>query len=191
MMNSKHSVPYQNNEASQFEAISLPYLRKEFCMLILLPYSNITLKTLVDTLKPEDHQQLIKDISSNSKYTYVDYKIPRMKLKWSQSINQRIIELGAGSIFGSAELANMVAETQQLAVSDVTHAAEVEVDEDGTIATAVTTIQVVRTSLQLNFDEPVKFYVNRPFIFSIFHPSTGISLFTGIVHNPGQDAFNS
>ncbi|XP_065215768.1 serine protease inhibitor-like [Planococcus citri] len=181
LMSQTGYVPYFKCDDSKVEAINLPYEKKEFSMLIILPYQNNSVSAVIDAYKPEYHQHLLN--GTNWKNEYVDYKIPRLKYGWSQSINQHVIKAGITKIFGSAELDNLVENPASLQVSDITHATEIQVDEDGTIATAATSIGVTRTAQQLKPD-PIKFYVDRPFVISIYHQKTGAILFTGIVQNP-------
>ncbi|XP_065215769.1 leukocyte elastase inhibitor A-like [Planococcus citri] len=182
LMNQKGYVPYFKSDDLKIEAISLPYENKEFNMLIFLPYQNHSVSAVIDAYKPQYHQQLPQGVKWNNEY--VDYKIPRLKFGWSQSINNHVIKAGITKIFGSAELDNLVEENaSNLRVSDITHATEIQVDEDGTVATAATSIQGVRVSLEFRPD-PIKFYVDRPFVISIYHGPTSMILFTGIVQNP-------
>lgn len=182
MMNDEDDIPYIKDENLQFEAISLSYKRNEFNMVVILPYQNNSLKALADNLKPEHLQQTIKEISSGSRANErVRYALPRFKFGWSQSIKKHLIESGIEKIFGKAQLGNMIENTANFTVDDINHAAEIEVNEVGTVASAVSIGRVIPLSLP---PEPVEFYVNRPFLFTIYRQETGIILFTGIVQNP-------
>jgi serpin B len=66
----------------------------------------------------------------------------------------------------------------KLAVSDVLHAATLEMDEVGTVATAVTAIGVRVTSAPV-MDEVKEFKVDRPYVVAIVHDGTGEVLFLG------------
>lgn len=61
------------------------------------------------------------------------------------------------------------------------HAAEIEVDEEGTKASAVTTVVVFQ---KRKIFQPIKFHVNRPFIAFLYHRPASTILFTAIVHRP-------
>lgn len=178
-MSKNESVPYVSNKDLKFEAISIPYVYGEFSMLIILPNRDQSVKTLVNSLKSEQ----IAEIITSLKLTYVNYQIPRMKFRWSQDINEALVKLGVKQMFSSAELGNMV-DLNNVQVSKVTHAAEIEVNEQGTVASAVTTIQLVPYSGKFYTSPPIPFHADRPFLFSIYHRDTGIILFTGAVQNP-------
>ncbi|XP_065215757.1 uncharacterized protein LOC135842293 [Planococcus citri] len=181
MMNHPEYVPYWKNDTLQFEAISLPYKDNEFSMAVILPNRNKSISDLIDDLKPEHQHQLIREFQSKTEYVY--YKIPRFKFAWTRSINNYVMKLGMSRIFQVAEMNNLVNSCEPVKISEINHAAEIEVDEQGTIASAVTDIRAVPVSAG-DFPEPITFHVDRPFLFWIFHQKTGIILFSGIVQNP-------
>lgn len=183
MMNTKGRIGYINNPSLYFEAINLPFISREFSMLIILPYANHSLSTLVNSLTPEYYEQLTKEIVCNR--ISVDYKIPRLKLKRSQSLNRNLIKLGVQRLFGyNAELDNFIGGERQVAISNVIHLADIEVNENGTTSATVTSTILREAPGKKNASELIKFYVDRPYLFSIHHHSTGVSLFTGLVQNP-------
>jgi serpin B len=67
-----------------------------------------------------------------------------------------------------------------LYISEVKHKTMVEVNEEGTVAAAVTSVGISTTSMPLNFI----FKVDKPFIFVISEKSTGAILFTGRIMDP-------
>ncbi len=89
-------------------------------------------------------------------------------------------------MFDKAELDKMAVFKKDVAVSKVTHAAEIEVNEEGTVASAVTAVQVVLTSLPYHPNPPIPFHADRPFLFSIYHRNSGVIMFTGVVQNPNN-----
>ncbi|XP_065219527.1 leukocyte elastase inhibitor-like [Planococcus citri] len=180
-MSANKLIGYVNNKDLKFEAISLPYLYGDFAMLIVLPNRDQSVKTLVNSLKPEQ----ISEIVSSLKRTDVIYQIPRMKFRWSRDINDILTKLGVKQMFNNAELGNMM-DLNNILISKVTHAAEIEVNEEGTEASAVTTIEIALFSAQKEpiRRSPILFHADRPFLFSIYHRDTGIILFTGVVQNP-------
>jgi len=59
-----------------------------------------------------------------------------------------------------------------------------QVDEEGTIALAVSLEMGPTSGLGDDTSEPLEFIVNRPFIFFIFDEDTGTILFMGRVLDP-------
>lgn len=74
-----------------------------------------------------------------------------------------------------------------LRVSQVRHRAEIEVDEEGTTAAAVTSPAYSSTS-PIYRDSPlvVEFVANRPFLFAIVEYENGEVVFLGHVLDPSQ-----
>lgn len=180
-MNNKKDIPYSNNPTLRYEAISLQYYGNELAMFLVLPYANQTLKNLSSNLNPANLRQLIEDTMDN--YTHVQYKVPRMKFKYNRKLNDDLSQLGVKSLFDHPKLTNMVT-TSDMKVSEIVHAAEIEVQEKGTVATAVTTLSFVPLSLPLPPVEPIPFHLNRPFMFFIYHFETKVILFSGFVYKP-------
>lgn len=179
MMAKTEEVLYINLRELQLEAISLPYAGGDASMFFVLPYQNQTLDNVVSSLNGTYLQQIVK----HSKSKYVNFKIPQMKYKWTNKIKDQLVELGVKELFSeNAKLNNMV-KNMLLKVSDVTHAAEIEVNERGTEASAVSVIEFEYYSGK-NYPKPVNFHVNRPFLFAIHHQKTNTVLFMGAVHNP-------
>jgi serpin B len=90
--------------------------------------------------------------------------------------------------FGShADLSNM-AEPQEapLKVSSVRHKAFVEVNELGTEAAAVTTVEIMLMCMPM-YTEDSDFVADHPFMFLIKEESSNTVLFTGRVLDPSQD----
>ncbi len=68
-----------------------------------------------------------------------------------------------------------------LMISDVKHKSFIEVNEEGTEAAAVTSVEIVLTGIGNGF------YANRPFLFAIAEKTSGTILFAGRVMNPIED----
>ena len=66
-------------------------------------------------------------------------------------------------------------------VSDISHKAGIEVDEEGSKAAAVTEITMELTSALVSDEEIINFIVDRPFVFTIRENDTGNILFVGYV----------
>ncbi|KAL3192228.1 hypothetical protein MRX96_059206 [Rhipicephalus microplus] len=70
--------------------------------------------------------------------------------------------IGLNSVFGGSADFSGISEAVPLAISDVRHKAAVEVNEEGTIATAVAGLDIVAVSAQLNRSPPIEFTVDHP-----------------------------
>lgn len=168
-------------ETASVEAIALPYDGDEFFMYFLLPYGNQTLKNLTNHLAADELQTIAATM--NQSFVFVDYKIPKMKLKQSVAMSEHLKQLGVHRIFSNANFSNMV-KSIDLNLSEITHAAEIEVNEKGTVASGVSTLEYEVYSEYVPLAEPVQFYVDKPFIFFVTHVKTSIPIIFGIVQNP-------
>lgn len=175
MMKNKDIVPYESNPSLQYDTITIPYFGGEYVMNIFLPYPSQTVKNLTD------HMHLTSPLSASetAKMTNVEYKIPKMKFNWKKSLAEA---LNVESIFNNPNLSELT--PMAVKISKMLHATEIEVDEEGTVASAVSAVQAVPTSGRVVIGEPIKFYVNRSFLFGITHKPTCTLLFTGSVHKP-------
>ena len=71
-----------------------------------------------------------------------------------------------------------------LYVSEVKQKAFVEVNEEGTEASALSIIGMLAGRVSSRAPEPVRFFANRPFLFLIREKSTGLILFIGRIDEP-------
>jgi serine protease inhibitor len=182
MMRNQKRLYYINFPQSSFEAIALPYNDYEFVMHLILPYANQTVKNVLDSLEVTD---IVAALARTQK-AYIDYKIPRMKFHKSESMKEELKKLGLNNFFEKGEFDNLISSTTDLDVSDIMHAVEMETNEDGTMASAASSITFNTYSVEtpLNDDEPIQFYLNRPFMFFITHKHTFTVMFAAMVHNP-------
>lgn len=172
-------IPYINIPSLQVEAVELRYSGNDASMFFVLPYENQTLDTVVSSLSGD----ILKEIVKKSRSTYVSLKIPQIKYKWSDNLNEPLKALGVKEVFGTkAKLSNIA--NIALRVSEVSHAAEIEVNEKGTEASAVTIVKMVPMSAPYHPNPPIPVHVDRPFLMFIYHHKTETVLFIGTVQNP-------
>ena len=89
--------------------------------------------------------------------------------------------MGISSVFNPdvADLSNMLQEdTESIHVSDVTHVANLEIDENGIKASAATGVGFSARML------PERVVINKPFLFMVRHEATGSTLFMGKISRP-------
>ena len=80
--------------------------------------------------------------------------------------------------FVAGALMNIAGEPHAPFISDIYHKTFIEVNEEGTEAAAVTSVEVGDNAM------PDGFFANRPFVFVIRDDRTGSVLFVGKVENP-------
>jgi len=98
-------------------------------------------------------------------------------------LNEPLKALGLRSAFGDGANFSGIAD-EKTCISQVCQKSYVDVDEEGTEAAAVTTVQM--TSLAMRRPPPNRFsmILDRPFFFVISDTGTGSVLFLGIVNHP-------
>jgi len=173
MMSKTDTVPYGENDKAQY--ISLPYGNKAFEMVVVLPKDNYSVYDLASSFTSSVWNSVLSDMSKREVYIY----IPRFKNEAKYTLNNELISMGMKLPFTDAANLTGIADAQ-LMVSKVVHKTYVDVNEDGTEAAAVTSIEVFATAVP---EIPV-FRADRPFLYAIRERSTGVILFIGILGNP-------
>jgi serine protease inhibitor len=91
-------------------------------------------------------------------------------------------EAGLGGLYDGPDLSG-ISTTEPLEVSQVVQQAYLSLDEDGTVAAAVTEAEMA-TSGMAPGDAPVRMTVDRPYLLRIAHTGTGLPLFLAAVRSP-------
>jgi serine protease inhibitor len=91
-------------------------------------------------------------------------------------------EAGLAGLYDGADLSG-ISTTERLEVSQVLQQAHLSLDEDGTVAAAVTEIGMETTSIAPG-DGPVRMIVDRPYLLRIAHTETSLPLFLAAVRSP-------
>jgi serine protease inhibitor len=163
-----------------FAAIDLPYGHELFRMTILLPDAGVQLNELVGALTPENWKEWISQLDQ-APTRELDVYLPRFELEWESRLKQVLSAMGMAEAFDPA-LANFtgIVAGGGIFISDVVHKTYVRVDEQGTEAAAVTSVEMGATSV------PEAFRVDRPFVFVIHDRHSGAILFAGKIVNPSS-----
>jgi len=176
MMKQHEQVPYL--EAADFRAIRLAYgAERRFSMVILLPTDGRSLESVAAEATLDNLKQWLIRFRSTS----VNISLPRFKVTYQKSLPAALRALGMGMAFDSQQ-ADFSGIAPRTYLSDVEHAALVQVDESGTTAAAATGGSMRAVSAQVT--PPVAFTVDHPFFFAIRDEASGALLFVGTVSNP-------
>ncbi|KAJ1283240.1 hypothetical protein BS78_03G113300 [Paspalum vaginatum] len=109
------------------------------------------------------------------------FMVPKFKLAFESEASKDMRMLGVTRAFGGGNFSGMVAGGDGLSITGVYHKATVEVDEEGTVATAATAVSVCLFSTA---SAPVDFVADRPFLFAVVEEKSGAALFFGHVVDP-------
>ncbi len=161
------------------QAVRIAYRDPGFCMLVILPPSDVTLDAFVDTLTPSS----IDALRNGMTHTRGHVMLPKFQLQSGLNLREPLTQMGMGIAFnGEKADFSKIASSPPLAISDVRHRCYLKVDEKGSEAAAATSVTMIGTSLPLG--APFEFIADRPFLCLIEDMAAGRILFMGAVHRP-------
>jgi serine protease inhibitor len=166
-------------ETDDFQAVSLPYGKNErVSMYIFLPASDSSLEQLYGEMNLLNWKRWIASFGSMEG----EVGLPRFKFEYETSLKDALAALGMGIAFdgNAADFSGMHPIPPNLFISEVKHKTFIEVNEEGTEAAAVTSVEVGMTAMPETFS----MIIDRPFFFAIADDMTGTILFMGSVLNP-------
>ncbi len=165
-------------ETANIQILEMCYMDNDLSMLILLPKDN-NLQEIESLITLENLNGWKKGMLPKTINIVI---IPKFKFKSHYYLNEHLSEIGMPTAFSSnADFSGMNGKTD-LFISQVIHQASVEVNEEGTVASAV-----IRNELTIGMGgggESIKFIADHPFIFLIQNRYTGNILFIGRVIDP-------
>lgn len=170
-------------KGKDFQAVMLPYGTGKVSMYVFLPDENTSLDQFERNVTHENWETWMRGF----RLAPGELTLPRFKVEYAATLNDMLKALGMAEAFDStrADFSGIaeVSGGNRLYISDVKHKAFVEVNEEGTVAAAVTSVGMGITSAQLP-QENFVMKVDRPFFFAIRDNATGNVLFMGSVVDP-------
>ncbi|MEM6326951.1 MAG: serpin family protein, partial [Bacteroidota bacterium] len=166
-----------------YQAVELPYGRKNFSMVVLLPADPATpLSAFAAQLDAGLWDDATTRLGAVPDPGDLRVRLPRFSFSYDQALNSHLQALGIRDAFveGRADLSRM--NDAPLFLSFVKQNTFVEVNEEGTEAAAVTTGGIGVTSV------PPSFAADRPFVFAIRERTTNTLLFIGQVTDPTAES---
>ncbi|NQS90651.1 serpin family protein [Patescibacteria group bacterium] len=173
---------FQYFENSDFQAIELPYGDGDFSMSIFLPHSQKNLDSLIAEFNQENFEQWINSFSKHEG----TLEFPKFTIECELTLNDILKALGMAIAFDpyQANFTRMYKGPESLYISEVKHKAFVKINEEGTEAAAVTSVEMRVTSIA-----PSGFLmrVDRPFVFVIRENCSKAILFVGKIVKPALE----
>ncbi len=168
---------FQNDD---FEAIDLLYGDGKFSMTIFLPQRQ----TYIDSLITEFNQENWDNWMSSFVKKFGVIELPKFTLEYGKCLNDVLKSLGMEIAFNpyQADFTKM-RKSGDLWINKVKHKTFVEVNEEGTEAAAVTSVEMMESCIP---GTPLDFQmrVDRPFIFVIREHNSQTILFMGKIVEP-------
>jgi serine protease inhibitor len=162
---------------AESEVAELRYGRGAFVMNIVLPREGRSVDELIATLDDQRWSAWMNGLGESSMYL----AMPKFRLEYETTMNTALIALGMESAFGvtpDTDFTGLSPLGRDLYISDVIQKTFINVDEEGTEAAAVTSVEIRVTSM------PATMTVDRPFLVVIRERFGGAILFIGRIGDP-------
>ena len=180
MMYSREGIYLADEMATGF----LKHYESGYAFLALLPREGTAVDTYVDQLTPEKLTELIE----SAEYVPVDAGLPKFTAETDLDLNEVLKSMGMPLAFdeNQANFKGMGQSSRNLYISRVRQKTFVEVDETGTRAAAVTSVEPGDGAAPEPDPTEIKTVIlDRPFVYGIVDMRNGLPLFLGIMDNPG------
>jgi serpin B len=162
-----------------YTAVALPYLGSTLSMLVVMPAPG-TLAPFQKRLTATALNGIVASLAP----TRVHLRMPKLHLKTHIDLVSVLSALGMPIAFSTAADFSGITASPPLAIGAVQHAADIAVDEQGTVAAAATGISIVATAVAPS--KTTTFVVDHPFLLFLRDDQTGAILFTARVSDPTQ-----
>lgn len=173
MMNQKMDLNVFANET--FTSVELSYGKGNWRMFLFLPETG---KTVADVEKTLTAQNWESWLTKYDTIREVQFSLPKFTFSYEESLKDALSAMGMKVAFTEQADFTGILPEGGLLITDVKHKTFIEVNEEGTEAAAVTSVEMGTTSIG-NF---ISF--NKPFLFAIAEKSTGAILFIGRMMKP-------
>jgi serpin B len=162
---------------SGWQAVELPYLNPSLAMTIVVPNDLATFEASLDAA-------YFGQITAALQKATVDLSLPRFKVETKSDLASVLGGMGMPLALDpvSADFSGITTQ-EQLYIARVVHQANIEVDENGTVASAAAAVEMLAGATMAP-QQTVTLRVDRPFIFAVRDTTTGAILFLGRVVDP-------
>jgi serpin B len=171
-------------ELESFKLLVIPYKKNQAALIVLLPDTVDGLPDLEKSITAEKLTSWVE----KSKSVQVALSLPKFRNTSRFDLNHALIALGMKKAFmpGQANFTRIANVPQEpLYLGLVIHKAFVDVNEEGTEATAATA--VVAPTAAMITSEPVPFVADHPFVYIMHDNRTGGILFMGRLADPTRE----
>jgi len=174
MMAMLENVKYAKR--TSYQALELAYGDGNYIMTILLPDENTPVSNVINQMSVTEWKSLNTALAEQR----VIFGLPKFTLEYETNLNKVISNMGIHTMFNDfADLSKISAPAGKLKVGFVKQNTFLTVDEKGTEAAALTTIEIKLTSAPIL----PEFICNRPFAFFISEKQSNTILFVGKIVN--------
>jgi serine protease inhibitor len=161
----------------EFESAELAYEGSEIRMQVLLPKAGRSAKDVLEKLGWE----WLHNVPASAD---LDLSLPRFTMNFSEMLSAALKQMGMQIAFQYPGANFTPMGSKLFYIGEVIHKARLEVDEEGTIAAATTSIAMRVGSAMPVKREKKTLVFDRPFVLLIYENTTGALLFAGLVQEP-------
>lgn len=179
MMHQRHTFPHADIVELKAQALELPY-EDRYSMLILLPWKNSNLKTMLEQLRSYGIEQIVQQLYANDG-VMVDVALPQFSVSADFTLNIMLEEMGLIDIFNATKANLSKISDEHVYLSRIIHRSLIMVNENGG---SVARDDVRHMNLETEEPALIQFSVDRPFAFFIMERYTNTLLFCGEVRKP-------
>ncbi|MDH3495730.1 MAG: serpin family protein [Gemmatimonadota bacterium] len=178
-MRSTEPIPIRYARVGTVTVGELAYGGDAYRMTIVVPDDPSDLRTLAANLTAGQWDAWLAAVDTLSLLVH----LPRFQLSYERSLKDDLAALGMAIAFcddpaQNFDFTRMFAGPERACITQVRHKTFVDVNEEGTEAAAVTSVEIGVTSA------PPMFLVDRPFLFAIREALSGTILFVGAIGDP-------
>jgi serpin B len=174
MMSMLENVKY--TKRTGYQALELAYGDGNYVMTILLPDEKTPVSNVINIMSRTEWKSLNTALAEQK----VIVGLPKFTLEYETNLNKVLENMGMPTMFSNAaDLSKIAAPAGKIKVDFVKQNTFVAIDEKGTEAAAVTTIDIKLTSAPI-LPEVI---CNRPFAFLISEKQSNTILFVGKIVN--------
>jgi serpin B len=170
------SNEYSYIETENSTGFIKPYKNGHYSFAALLPNSDTDITEFISGLTEHTLQNALNNVSDEK----VSTGMPKFSFEYEITMNQMLADMGMPTAFdgNAADFSNLgSSDDGNIFISKVLHKTFIQVDELGTRAGAVTSVEVNVTSGAPSTTKEV--ILNRPFVFAIVDNVTNLPIFVG------------
>lgn len=174
MMTSNETAYINDGKATGFVK---PYKDNHYSFAAFLPAEGLSLDEYIASLTGESFVQTVKSAKTDAEGVVVT--MPKFSGETEIKLNEALKAMGMTDAFGAgADFSGMVeSEKIELFVNEVLHKTYISVDELGTKAGAVTSVQMTLGAAPIEN----RVTLDRPFVYAVIDNATNLPVFIGTV----------
>lgn len=177
---SKVNVDMMASDESKFisgdkeQGFIKPYKNGDYRFVAILPDESISINDYVEALTGEYFISLIEGAENSGVKAY----LPKFSYDYRVTMNDALMNMGMVEAFdGSADFSKIgKSDEGNIFISEVLHKTFISVDERGTKAGAVTSVEMKTTGMLMD-----TVVLDRPFVYAIIDNATSLPIFIGTV----------